>query len=146
MALMKTSNPALGKNTFSDFQGSQYGGSLITNITDPLNFTIRQDWCPTNAVAPGFPRSLQRTIDKRGLVSNYQYDNRGNVTNLLVYATNTVTGLVADLTGDDAEKLIAGIKQHQQTGGSGGDYYKGASDANQLNNDYMLINKLTLTF
>ena len=27
-----------------------------------------------------------------------------------------------------------------------GDYYKGASDANQLNNDYMLINKLTLTF
>jgi uncharacterized YccA/Bax inhibitor family protein len=29
MALMKTSNPALGKNTFSDFQGSQYGGSLI---------------------------------------------------------------------------------------------------------------------
>ena len=29
MPLMKTSNPALGKNTFSDFQGSQYGGSLI---------------------------------------------------------------------------------------------------------------------
>ena len=29
MALMKTSNPALGKNTFSDFQSSQYGGSLI---------------------------------------------------------------------------------------------------------------------
>ena len=29
MALMKTSNPALGQKTFSDFQGSQYGGSLI---------------------------------------------------------------------------------------------------------------------
>jgi uncharacterized YccA/Bax inhibitor family protein len=29
MALIKTSNPALGKNTFSDFQGSQYGGSLV---------------------------------------------------------------------------------------------------------------------
>jgi hypothetical protein len=27
------------------------------------------------------------------------------------------------------EKLIAGIKQHQQTGGSGGDYYKGALEA-----------------
>ena len=29
MALMKTSNPALGQNTFSDFAQSQYGGSLI---------------------------------------------------------------------------------------------------------------------
>ena len=83
----------------------QYGGSLITSITDPLTFTIRQDWWPTNATAPGFPRSLQRTIDKRGLVTNYQYDNRGNVTNLLVYATNTVTGLVADLTGDGTTSL-----------------------------------------
>jgi uncharacterized YccA/Bax inhibitor family protein len=29
MALMKTSNPALGQNTFSDFSRSQYGGNLI---------------------------------------------------------------------------------------------------------------------
>ncbi len=29
MALMKTSNPALGQNTFSDFQRSQYGGNLV---------------------------------------------------------------------------------------------------------------------
>jgi uncharacterized YccA/Bax inhibitor family protein len=29
MALMKTSNPALSQKTFSDFQGSQYGGSMI---------------------------------------------------------------------------------------------------------------------
>jgi uncharacterized YccA/Bax inhibitor family protein len=29
MALMKTSNPALSQKTFSDFQSSQYGGSLI---------------------------------------------------------------------------------------------------------------------
>jgi uncharacterized YccA/Bax inhibitor family protein len=28
MALMKTSNPALGQNTFSDFERSQYGGNL----------------------------------------------------------------------------------------------------------------------
>jgi len=27
-----------------------------------------------------------------------------------------------------------------------GDYYKGASDANQINNNFMVINKLTLTF
>ncbi len=29
VALMKTSNPALGQNTFSDFARSQYGGNLI---------------------------------------------------------------------------------------------------------------------
>jgi hypothetical protein len=27
-----------------------------------------------------------------------------------------------------------------------GDYYKGTSNANRINDDYMLINKLTLTF
>jgi len=27
-----------------------------------------------------------------------------------------------------------------------GDYYKGASEANQINNNFMVINKLTLTF
>ena len=83
----------------------QYGGSLITNISDPLNFTIKQDWWPTNATAPAFPRSLQWTTDKRGLVTNYQYDERGNVTNTVVYATNTVSGLVWDLTGDGAASL-----------------------------------------
>ena len=29
MALIKTSNPALGQNTFSDFARSQYGGNLV---------------------------------------------------------------------------------------------------------------------
>jgi len=29
MALFKTSNPALGQNTFSDAARSQYGGSLV---------------------------------------------------------------------------------------------------------------------
>ena len=29
MALIKTSNPALGKNTFNDFAQSQYGGNLV---------------------------------------------------------------------------------------------------------------------
>jgi hypothetical protein len=27
-----------------------------------------------------------------------------------------------------------------------GKYYKGASDANELNDDFLVINKLTLTF
>ena len=29
MALIKTSNPALGQNTFNDFAQSQYGGNLV---------------------------------------------------------------------------------------------------------------------
>jgi uncharacterized YccA/Bax inhibitor family protein len=33
MALIKTSNPALGKNTFNDFAQSQYGGNLVDAAT-----------------------------------------------------------------------------------------------------------------
>ena len=103
------SSTLTGQTQIRDILGNtttyQYAGSLITSIADPLTATIKQDWWPTNATAPGFPRSLQRTIDKRGLVTNYQYDNRGNVTNTVIYATNTVSGLVADLTGDGATSL-----------------------------------------
>jgi uncharacterized YccA/Bax inhibitor family protein len=43
MALIKTSNPALGQNTFSDFQRSQYGGSLVDAVARmTLNGTINK--------------------------------------------------------------------------------------------------------
>ncbi|MGA2570419.1 MAG: Bax inhibitor-1/YccA family protein [Terracidiphilus sp.] len=43
MALIKTSNPALGQNTFSDFQRSQYGGSLVdASERMTLNGTINK--------------------------------------------------------------------------------------------------------
>jgi len=83
----------------------QYGGSLITNIVDPLGYALKQDWWPTNATPPGFPRSLQRTIDKRGLVTNYQLDERGNVTNTWLYPTNLTGAPPPDLTGDGATIL-----------------------------------------
>jgi hypothetical protein len=76
-----------------------YAGSLITNVTDTFG-SIRQDWYATNATAPGFPRSLLRSIDKRGFVHQYLYDSAGNVTNTLMYVTNAPSDLVADLTGD----------------------------------------------
>ena len=72
-----------------------YTNSLITKITDPLYHTIQQTWCPDNATAPGYPRSVSQRIDQRGLVTQYQYDNNGNVTNttvtgdLLGYGTNS---------------------------------------------------------
>ncbi len=68
-----------------------YTNSLITKITDPLGQTIQQTWYADNVTAPGYPRSVQQRTDKRGLVTQYQYDANGNVTNLVT---------VGDLTGD----------------------------------------------
>jgi RHS repeat-associated protein len=72
-----------------------YTNSLITKITDPLYHTIQQTWYPDNATAPGYPRSVSQRIDQRGLITQYQYDSNGNVTNtavtgdLLGYGTNS---------------------------------------------------------
>ena len=68
-----------------------YVNSLITQITDPLGQTIQQVWYPDSAAAPGYPRSLASRTDKRGLVTQFQYDFNGNVTNSV---------LTGDLTGD----------------------------------------------
>jgi RHS repeat-associated protein len=69
-----------------------YTNNLITQITDPLGQTIQQVWFTTNTTAAGYyPRSVSQRTDKRGLVSQYQYDANGNVTNTIV---------AGDLTGD----------------------------------------------
>ncbi|MGH7989043.1 MAG: DUF6531 domain-containing protein, partial [Limisphaerales bacterium] len=68
-----------------------YTNSLITKITDPLGQTIQQTWYADNAAAPGYPRSIQQRIDKRGLITQYKYDSNGNVTN---------TVRTGDITGD----------------------------------------------
>ena len=66
-----------------------YTNSLIDKIVDPLNHSIVQTWygATTNG---GYQRILQSRTDKRGLVTTYQYDTNGNVTN------STLSG---DLTG-----------------------------------------------
>lgn len=68
-----------------------YTNDLITKITDPLGQTTQQTWYSDSATAPGYPRSLATVTDKRGLVTQYQYDGNGNLTNAIT------TG---DLTGD----------------------------------------------
>ena len=68
-----------------------YTNSLVTKITDPLGQTIQQSWYADNATAPGYPRSLYQTKDKRGLWTQFQYDGEGNVTNTVKWG---------DLTGD----------------------------------------------
>ena len=69
-----------------------YTNNLITRIGDPLGGTISQDWFEageTNAAGYYF-RSLQASVDKRGLTCEFLYDANGNVT------TNIIRG---DLTG-----------------------------------------------
>jgi RHS repeat-associated protein len=75
-----------------------YTNSLITKVTDPLGQTIQQIWYADNATAPGYPRSVATRTDKRGLVTQFQYDSNGNVTNTIV------TG---DLTGDGVSSQTA---------------------------------------
>lgn len=81
------------KDAFDNTSRYDYTNSLITKITDPLNQTIVQDWyeaSETNKTGY-YLRSLESRTDKRGLVTQYEYDGEGN-------ATNTVT--TGDLTGD----------------------------------------------
>ncbi|HEV2327430.1 MAG TPA: DUF6531 domain-containing protein [Verrucomicrobiae bacterium] len=88
-------NTISGSTFVTDANGGtnryDYTNSLITKITDPLGYTIQQTWYADNATVPGYPRSLQRVVDKRGLVIQYLYDSNGNVTN---------TVYTGDLTGD----------------------------------------------
>jgi RHS repeat-associated protein len=68
-----------------------YTNNLITQITDPLGQTIQQVWFTTNTTAPGYyPRSVSQRTNKRGLVTQYQYDSNGNVTNTI--ATGDLSG------------------------------------------------------
>lgn len=71
----------------------RYAAGLVTNIEDALGQHIHREWYDesTNQPPGGYPRSLKREVDKRGLITEYRYDAAGNVTNL------TVTG---DLAGD----------------------------------------------
>lgn len=89
--------PVSGKTTILDAYDRatvyRYAGGLITNVQDALGQQIFREWYDgsTNQPPGGYPRSLRRETDKRGLVTEYRYDANGNVTN------HTTMG---DLTGD----------------------------------------------
>ena len=69
-----------------------YADGVITNITDPLNQQETQVWyLPGDSSTGAYPRSLKKRIDKRGLVTEFQYYPNGNV------SQKTVTG---NLSGD----------------------------------------------
>ena len=71
-----------------------YANGLVTSITDPLNQQEIQEWYLPGDVSTGaYPRSIKKRIDKRGLITEFQYDSNGNV------SQKTVTG---NLSGDPA--------------------------------------------
>jgi len=101
-----------------------YTNNLITNTVDPLGHTLQQVWFPDAATnAPGFyPRSLQYSIDKRGLTNQFFYDSFGNVTqkviignltgegfsnqtatNTATYTTNNLPSIVKDPSGNGVQ-------------------------------------------
>ncbi|MDF3056316.1 MAG: hypothetical protein K0R17_531 [Rariglobus sp.] len=95
----------------------EYTDGLITSITDPLGQVTEQEWydgrtgypdpnrdpadysgfvlpvlttIPADGAPGGYDRSLKRTVDKRGLVTHYWYDARGNL--ILQKQTGDITG------------------------------------------------------
>lgn len=93
-----TSSPVTGSTTVKDaFQNPTvhyYENSLIGRIVDPLAHEIVQDWfqaSETNKTGY-YPRSLESTTDKRGLIKQFQYDARGNITALTLKGNLTGNG------------------------------------------------------
>lgn len=57
-----------------------YLNGQITQITDPLGQSIVQTWFQPGDSLPGtYPRSLKSRTDKRGLLTEFQYDAKGNL-------------------------------------------------------------------
>lgn len=76
-----------------------YTNGLVRRITDPLSQSVIQTWYEVGETnPPAYPRSLKSVTDKRGLVTTYFYDQRGNATN------TTVRG---DLRGDGDTNVTA---------------------------------------
>lgn len=92
-----TTTTITGTTTIYDINNNptvyQYQDGLITSILDPLGIGITQSWWQTNEsnLAGYYPRSLKRSVDRRGLITDLFYDSNGNL------LTNIVSG---DLTGN----------------------------------------------
>lgn len=87
--------PISGYTLITDVNGHptkyDYTGGLITQVTDQLNQTVVQIWFQEgDGLTGSYRRSLKNRKDKRGLLTEYQYDGSGNL------AQKKITG---DLTG-----------------------------------------------
>ncbi|NJK91339.1 MAG: hypothetical protein HC904_05595 [Blastochloris sp.] len=87
-----------------------YASSLITQITDPNNNSIVQEWyLPGDTSTGAYPRSMKRSVDKRGLETQFKYDTRGNLVE---------TKLIGDINGDgvsNASDISTNTTQYNPT-------------------------------
>ena len=109
------------QNVFHNPTVYYYTSNLITGTVDPLGQTTTNVWFPDtpNGATGYYPRSLQYTVDKRGLTTQYYYDTNGNVTqmvalgnltgegfanqtatNTCTYTANNLPGIVTDQVGN----------------------------------------------
>ncbi len=107
----------------------RYSGGLITNIVDPVNVSVSQIWWQTNESSQVgyYPRSLKRSIDRRGLITDFFYDANGNMVSNIVsgdltgygtnslalttatYDTNHLPLVVTDPAGNKVQRIYHGI-------------------------------------
>jgi RHS repeat-associated protein len=67
-----------------------YAESEITQLKDPVNPARTQTWYATSNSSGAYQKSLQQTVDSRGLTENFLYDSNGNVKEI---------DTIGDLTG-----------------------------------------------
>ncbi|TLD71655.1 hypothetical protein FEM03_05820 [Phragmitibacter flavus] len=73
-----------------------YVDNRLTKVVDPMGYTTTTEYYPdtvSQTEPGGYRRSIKRTIDQRGLITNYKYDASGNP------VETSVTG---DLDGNPA--------------------------------------------
>ena len=73
-----------------------YANNLITNTVDAFGYSTIQTWFPdaTTNLTGYYPRSLQRSVDKRSLTNDFYYDISGNVTQAVVRGDITGEGIL----------------------------------------------------
>lgn len=69
---------ALGHATRYD-----YAHNRITRVADPTGGVLEQIWHNDDSGLPGYPRSLWKRKDPRGLWTEFFYDHRGNVVRMV---------------------------------------------------------------
>lgn len=68
------------KDVYGKITTYEYDRSLITQIRDPLNNKIHQEWTfPGDPSTNSYPRSLKKRTDQRGLQITFKYDPKGNL-------------------------------------------------------------------
>jgi RHS repeat-associated protein len=85
----------LMNDVFSNSYFYYYTNNLVTQIQQPLGLTNTQSWFATSqSNQPGYyQRSLQFTVDVRGLTNALLYDSNGNITNKIIYGNLTGSGI-----------------------------------------------------